>query len=242
MFLHLSILVLTGIMAAIISKYRLHVLRKPLAKHFTSFSKPNVRMVPSHTSSYKIFSRHDVCFARNMFLGSSASYPRQYSTTSATTEKPVSSDEFRLIYEGPLSQKIKFIKLFSLSTSFLAVFAAPVFILQGKESVPVIGKMILATTVVTMGVTTTILLHWLSRVYVHKMYFHPHSRTFAAETLNFFGRKKTKTFLVEDITVPEIENAFSTFEANGCRYFIHTDLKEAEQVMKYVKEYNYENM
>ena len=113
---------------------------------------------------------------------------------------------------------------------------------MGKQTVPLTAKALLATTVVIMGVTTTMLMHWITRVYVHKMYFHPQTRTFAAETVNVFARTKMTTFSVGDVTMPKIESAFSTFEANGNKYFIHMDLKEAEQIMKYVREYNYDNL
>lgn len=158
-----------------------------------------------------------------------------------TTTTPLKDEDFRLVYEGPLSKKIKYLKLFSFTTATVSL-SAPAVIFLGSSAVTPLVKGILASTVVVMGVTTTSLLHWLTRVYVHRMSFHPESRTFSAETSTIFGTMKKSRFSVEDVTIPEIEGAFSTFEARGNKYFIHLELKEGEQIMKYVKEYNLETL
>ena len=157
------------------------------------------------------------------------------------TTIPLKDEDFRLVYEGPLSKKIKYLKLFSFTTATVSL-SAPAIIFFGSSAVTPLVKGILASTVVVMGVTTTSLLHWLTRVYVHRMFFHPETRTFSAETSTIFGTMKKTRFSVEDVTIPEIEGAFSTFEAKGNKYFIHLELKEAEQIMKYVKEYNLETL
>uniref|UniRef100_A0A7M5X9Z1 Transmembrane protein n=1 Tax=Clytia hemisphaerica TaxID=252671 RepID=A0A7M5X9Z1_9CNID len=154
---------------------------------------------------------------------------------------PVKDEDFRLIYEGPLSKRIKFLKLFSFTTATVSL-SAPAVIFMSASTLATIAKAILASTVVVMGVTTTSLLHWLTRVYVYRMFFHPETRTFAAETSTIFGTTKRHRFSVEDITIPEIEHAFSTFEAKGNRYFLHVELKEADQILKYVREYNLETL
>jgi len=167
---------------------------------------------------------------------------RKFATLPLEEEKPQVNEEFRLVYEGPLAKSVKLVKLFSLTTAAASLIGSPVLVMYGKESVSLIGKMFLASTVVLMGVSTTLLLHWISKVYVHKMYFHPQSHTFAAETLSFFARTKVTTFSAEDVVVPQIENAFSTFEANGKKYFIHMELKEAQQILNYVREYNLDSL
>ena len=157
------------------------------------------------------------------------------------TTMPLKDEDFRLVYEGPLSKKIKYLKLFSFTTAAVSL-SAPAIIFLGSSAVTPLVKGILASTVVVMGVTTTSLLHWLTRVYVHRMFFHSETRTFSAETSTIFGTMKKTRFSVEDIMIPEIEGAFSSFEAKGNKYFIHVELKEAEQILKYVKEYNLETL
>ena len=39
----------------------------------------------------------------------------------STSSEQLNEDEFRLIYEGPLTRKVRFLKLFSLSTATISV-------------------------------------------------------------------------------------------------------------------------
>ncbi|XP_004207188.1 uncharacterized protein LOC101237803 [Hydra vulgaris] len=203
--------------------------------------------------SYKHISK--VFFSKNVelkvnhqvkfFSGISTQYSNtnlQYLGDHKLSSSQISDSDFRLVYEGPLSKKIKLIKLFSMSTSVLSLICAPVLVLSNKSEATVFLKVFLASTVVTIGLSTTFLLHWLTRVYVHKMFFHPESATFAVETFNFFGMTTRRRFSVSEFRIPEVESAFSTFEANNKKYFLHTDLNEVDQILKYVKEHNTEQM
>ena len=165
----------------------------------------------------------------------------RYSSVQSSPNE-ISDNDFRLIYEGPLSKKIRAIKLFSMSTSILSLVCAPVLVFSSNAETSILLKAFLASTVLTLGLSTTFFLHWLTRVYVHKMFFHPHSGTFAVETYNFFGITTRRRFSVADVRIPEVESVFSTFHAHNIRYFLHTDLKEADQILNYVKNFNAEEM
>ena len=148
------------------------------------------------------------------------------------------ADGFHLIYEGPLSKSVSYVKVFSLTTCLAAMIGSPCLVFLGKESVPLIGKVAVAGTVALFGTTTTFLLHWVTRVYVHRLFFNPMEKTFTAETMSIFARRKLTQFSVRDINIPSEESAFSTFVAKDKKYFIHMELPEAQQVMNYVKEYH----
>ena len=150
--------------------------------------------------------------------------------------------DYRLVYEGPLSSTVKYIKTFSLATCVASLIGTPVLIMYGKESVPRAGKIAVGATVLLMGTSTTIILHWFTRVYVHRMYFNPVKSSFAVETMNIIARKRTAYFPVDHIQYPLSERAFSTFSAEGNKYFLHMELKEAELAMGYVKERNVAEM
>lgn len=183
------------------------------------------------------------CVTKRNFYSSSHILQNNQSIQDETKKDVFTHNEFRLIYEGPLSKKIKLLKLFSLTTASMSILAGPALLFMGRTaSLSMFAKLFLASTIVTMGVTTTVLLHWLTRVYVYRMYFQPQTRMFAAETSSLFGGVRRTEFSVEDVILPEIEAAFSTFEARGNKYFIHMDLKEAEQILNYVKEYNFETL
>jgi len=132
------------------------------------------------------------------------------------------------------------LKWFSLTTATTALVFAPASLYFGKTGTPLIGKLVISGTIAVYGVTTTLLLHWLSRVYVHKMFFDPSSRTFVVETFNVLGMSRRSRFHVGEVDIPREESMFSTFTAAGRKYFLHTDMKEVDQILGYVREYNYE--
>lgn len=150
--------------------------------------------------------------------------------------------DYRLVYEGPLSNTVKYIKTFSLATCIASLIGTPILVIYGKDKVPKAGKIAVGATVLLMGTSTTFILHWFTRVYVHRMYYNPMKSYFAVETMNIVARKRTAYFPVDHIQYPLAERAFSTFSAEGKKYFLHMELKEAELAMGYVKERNLSEM
>lgn len=153
----------------------------------------------------------------------------------------IDSDD-RLIYEGPLSKTVKYAKRFSLTTCAVSLIGCPFLVMYGKASVPFVGKLALAATVLLMGTTTTFILHWFTRVYVHRMWYNPQKKSFAVETMNVFARRKMSYFPIEHVDYPISETAFSTFSAQGKNFFLHMELKEAELVMSYIRDRNVREM
>ena len=151
-------------------------------------------------------------------------------------------NDYRLVYEGPLSDTVKYIKTFSLATCVASLIGTPILVMYGKDKIPKAGKIAVAATVLLMGTSTTFILHWFTRVYVHRMYYNPVKSSFAVETMNIVARKRTTYFPVDHIQYPLSERAFSTFSAEGKNYFLHMELKEAELAMGYVKERNIAEM
>ena len=150
--------------------------------------------------------------------------------------------DYRLVYEGPLSNTVRYIKTFSLATCVASLIGTPILVMYGRDSIPKAGKIAVAATVLLMGTSTTFILHWFTRVYVHRMYYNPIKSSFAVETMNIIARRRTTYFPVDHIQYPLSERAFSTFSAEGNKYFLHMELKEAELAMGYVKERNLAEM
>lgn len=187
------------------------------------------------SSALKIHSIHQ--YKNTLSLLSVAQQFTQYGARAISTEV---DDNYRLVYEGPLSNNIKYVKRLSIFTATCSISFAPAAFFMGKESVSMLGKGLLAGTILTIGVSTTTLLHWVTRVYVNKLYFDAEERMFIAETLSLFGTRKRHSFHVGDVEIPKVESAFSTFIASGRKYFIHLEFKEGEQIMSYIRDYNYE--
>jgi len=158
------------------------------------------------------------------------------STMSQQSHDLSDKTNWSLVYEGPLSKSVKYVKSFSLTTAAASLIGSPILVYCGKQSVPLAGKLAIAGLLCIVGTSTTVLLHWFTKAYVHRLYFDSTRQVFSAETLSFFGSRQKTEFQVKDIVFPEVEGAFSTFQANGKQFFIHQEMVEAQQVLHFVRE------
>lgn len=174
--------------------------------------------------------------ARNIYGVSSIvnKFQSEKTTKTLTTESVRNGGQ--LVYEGPLSRSVQLVKVFSLSTALATVVATPILMAYGKETVPLIGKVAIASTVLLAGTSTTFLLHWVTKVYVHKLYYSAATETFIAETMSVLARRKEAQFKLHEIRLAKEPTAFTTFQAKGKKYFLHTDLLEAQQVLQFIRE------
>ena len=153
--------------------------------------------------------------------------------TLPTTTKSKSGDEgnFELVYRGPLRSAVRAVKVFSLSTCAAALVGGPILVTLGNPSVPLLGRTLMTAFVMTIGVSTTLILHWLMKGYVIEMYFDPKSETVQVYTLTMFARKQCHTFLLSEAGPPENIAGFSTFQAKGKSFFMHTEMMENKELL-----------
>lgn len=161
-------------------------------------------------------------------------------TNSATLSRPVSGDpsagsgnehDFELVYKGPLRAAIRAVKIFSLTTCAAAVVGGPILVLMGNPSVPLVGRVLMTSLVMTVGISTTLILHWLMKGYVIEMYFDPKSERLRVHTLTMLAGKRCHTFHLSEAGPPESITAFSTFRAQGKSYFMHTEVMENKDLL-----------
>ena len=153
------------------------------------------------------------------------------------TEMLDQSGQWRTVYEGPIAKSVKFVKMLSLTTAATMFVVAPLTIFFGKQAASLPVKVCLVIFLCSFGSGSTALLHWVSKPYVRKIEFNPQEKRFAVETLSLFAARKRAEFSVDDITVYRDNRAFSTFEARGVKYFIHTELVEAQQILHFIEEW-----
>ena len=153
------------------------------------------------------------------------------------TEMSDHSKRWKTVYEGPIAKSVKFVKMLSLTTAATMFIVAPLTIFFGKQAASLPLKVCLVIFLCSLGSGSTALLHWVSKPYVRKMDFNPQEKRFAVETLSLFAARKRAEFSVDDITVYPDNRAFSTFEAHGVKYFIHTELVEAQQILHFIEEW-----
>ena len=73
---------------------------------------------------------------------------------------PAAAD-MEVVYNAPLRGAVRAIKVFSLTTAVAAFFGGPLLVWLGNPSVPVVGRVMMSTVVMLVGLGTTGLLHWL---------------------------------------------------------------------------------
>lgn len=66
-----------------------------------------------------------------------------------------------VVYVAPLKGAVRAIKVFSLATAVCAFFGGPVLVWLGNPSVPLVGRVLMSSVVMLVGLGTTALLHWL---------------------------------------------------------------------------------
>jgi len=154
-----------------------------------------------------------------------------------SAESDRSVGKWKTVYEGPLSRSVKLVKMLSLTTAAATFLGTPLVIFFGKHAASLPVKVTLLTLLCSIGGGSTLLLHFISLPYVHKMDFNPEEKVFAVETLSLFALRKRTEFSVDDISIFVEDRAFSTFEARGVKYFIHKELVEAQQFLHFIEKW-----
>ena len=155
------------------------------------------------------------------------------SATTATikSKSGEEGDNFEPVYRGPLRSAVRAVKVFSLTTCAAALVGGPVLVTMGNPSVPLLGRVLMTAFVMTIGVSTTLILHWLMKGYVIDMYFDPKSENLRVYTLTMFAGKRCHTFHLSEAGPPENIAAFSTFQAKGKSFFMHTEVMENKELL-----------
>ena len=132
--------------------------------------------------------------------------------------------DYKLVYTGPLKGAVRAIKVFSLTTAVGAFFGGPILVWLGNPSVPVVARVAISSIVMLIGLSTTAILHWLMKGYVIRMEYDEESESVAAYTLSVTGRMKRNEFRLSETKPPASAGGFSSFQAAGKSYFLHTDI------------------
>ncbi len=140
-------------------------------------------------------------------------------------------ESFRLVYTAPLKGAIRAVKVFSLCTAVSAAAGGPVLVILGNPGVPLAGRVAISSLVVMVGLSTTAILHWLTKGYVIKMLYNQHTETVAAYTLSLLARLKRNEFHLSESGPPPSTAGFSSFQARGKSYFMHLDVFENRQLL-----------
>ncbi|XP_034680608.1 uncharacterized protein LOC117910624 [Vitis riparia] len=92
-----------------------------------------------------------------------------------------------IVYHGPISSKVKKVKLLFLSTCCLLVSLGPVIAFMTSPEMNVILKGAVASSVIFLSASSTVALHWFVNPYVHKLRWQPGSDTFKVEMTSWLA-------------------------------------------------------
>ncbi|GAB0093221.1 Transmembrane protein 70 homolog, mitochondrial [Sergentomyia squamirostris] len=138
-----------------------------------------------------------------------------------------------LVYEGPLTSKIKAVKIFSLTTSLTGLAAQPIIIEQASKlgGTPVV--VLLSGFVGFFTFVTPLLLHWITKKYVTMLQYNAGNKEYSATTISFFLTHSQTKFKIPDVKVPEVPGLFTTFQVGKKALFV--DPREFRDPNHFVK-------
>lgn len=109
----------------------------------------------------------------------------------STNTPTASSVEGKVIYTGPLAQRIRSVKRFSLMTSFCGLLMQPVLLQKFLEQQTGLGVVIFAGTFIQFFTfATPFLIHFVTKKYVRALYYEESTDTYTALTYNFWSADK----------------------------------------------------
>lgn len=199
-------------------------------------SKPYWTLLKTSYTKLSLAGAFNSPYVRRLFTNTTT---RLGSVVSGDTSEPLAGlttdddgkGKFDLVYKGPLRSAVRAVKIFSLSTCIIAVVGGPILVMLGNPTVPLIGRILMTSFVLTVGVSTTLILHWLMKGYIIDMHFDPKSERLQVYTLTMLAGRRCHTFHLSEAGPPDSLTAFSTFQAMGKSYFMHTEVMEDKALL-----------
>uniref|UniRef100_A0A2R8ZGM5 Transmembrane protein 70 n=1 Tax=Pan paniscus TaxID=9597 RepID=A0A2R8ZGM5_PANPA len=126
------------------------------------------------------------------------------------------SEDGRLIYTGNMARAVFGVKCFSYSTSLIGLTFLPYIFTQNNaisESVPLPVQIIFYGIMGSFTVITPVLLHFITKGYVIRLYHEATTDTYKAITYNAMLAETSTVFHQNDVKIPDAKHVFTTFYA-----------------------------
>lgn len=141
----------------------------------------------------------------------------------------------RLVYSGDINQRVKLIKMFSLSTATIGATLQPViFSNMADLGNGLTAALVMGSSMLTFP--TTFLLHWMTRAYVTKLYLNDQG-VFTALTKSIFLRDREWRFTADDVSPEPLLSPFATIKLKNGQPFLlegqFTDLDAYRSIMRF---------
>ncbi len=123
------------------------------------------------------------------------------------------------MYVGQLTQTVKFVKAFSVSTSITALACQP-FLVSKIAEANLLLQVAIGTGMGFFIMITPLLLHFLTKRYVTWMYYNPMTEEFTASTWSFFVREKVHKFTIDEVRQADFGGFLTNVRVRGIPLFI----------------------
>lgn len=121
-----------------------------------------------------------------------------------------------VVYEGEFTNRLRRVKYLSLSTSVIAMCIQPVILSKlWEDSHSILAVLSVASFTNFFVIGTPLLLQFLARRYVTRLYFDFRNKTFEAVTLTILNRERRLNFKAQDVSVPEIPGPLASFHVKN---------------------------
>ncbi|XP_075405675.1 transmembrane protein 70, mitochondrial [Tenrec ecaudatus] len=124
------------------------------------------------------------------------------------------SDDGRLIYTGNLARTVFGVKCFSYSTSVISLAFLPYIFAQSDIVIGSLPLQVLFYGIIgSFTVITPLLLHFVTKGYVVRLYHEAATDTYKAITYSIVLSEKSTVFHQNDVKIPSSAHMFTTFYA-----------------------------
>ncbi len=126
------------------------------------------------------------------------------------------------IYTGAFSKTVKRVKMLSLGSLGATVFGCPLLIeLSSGASLDMSSKIVLAGSMSSIGLFTTVMLQWFVNPYVRRLWVDSETKTkVTAEKTSLLLQTYYAKFELKDMGVCESSHPLVTWEANGEKFYV----------------------
>lgn len=162
------------------------------------------------------------------------------------SDKCNETTEKNLIYVGPLTRKVRNIKIFSLLSTLVSIGFQPFLYMKLVEEDNLANAGTIFALFNIMTISSPLLVHLLAKRYVIELYHHPKEEEYSAKIFTFFCKQKEITFTKNDVIEPTTPRTgmFTTCIAKGYPLLLDEDQflepKHFNIMMKYNEPIDFE--
>jgi hypothetical protein len=176
-----------------------------------------------------VFTNSEVIFTLRCFYGPSSLKRILFSMSLLKNFRTFCSKiDTIIVYEAFFAKALRRLKWLSASSCVITCIATPYLVLQSQNDISTIGKIMLAGTLISFGVGSTVLLQYASRPYVSKIRWSPSQKQqVQLETYDWLARPIQRTYILNSLE--PVSNSIHPFinlrsKTDKASFYLHQEL------------------